>query len=156
MEQAPEILAPGHGVPFRVTQQDFEALRQRMQTQTKILADITAGSHPDFGLDPGWIRLAPYLLKAKKSRPFRLELIVHNYGASTMEVESGLHIPAGWGCQPRTAGFRISPGKIGKTAFTLLIPANEQPRNARTPVTADVAINGEHRGQLAEAVVEIQ
>jgi hypothetical protein len=115
---------------------------------------MTGGDHPDFGLDPSWIRLSPYLLKAVKARSFRLELIVQNYAVSSMEVESTLHVPTGWEFRPRNAGFRVPPGTIGKTAFTLRVPA--QARSGRTPVTADVAINREYRGQLAEAVVEIQ
>jgi hypothetical protein len=155
MEQAPDILAPGHGVPFRVTQQDFETLRKRMQNQKEILSELVGGEHPNFGLDPSWIRLSPYLLKTTKGRNARLELIVQNYSESVIEVESALVVPTGWEYRPKTARFRVPSREVGKTDFTLRIPPDIHIPALRTPVVADVAINGQYRGQLAEAVVEI-
>jgi glyoxylase-like metal-dependent hydrolase (beta-lactamase superfamily II) len=155
MEQSPEILAPGHGVPFCVTQQDFEALRAQMLEQSDILADLVGGPHPNLGLDPSWIRLSPYLLKTAPGKTVRLELIVQNYTDSFTDVESALLTPRGWDSQPRVVKLKVPPGESGKAEFTLRIPSSIQAL-PRTPIVADIAINGQYRGQLAEAVVELE
>jgi hypothetical protein len=155
MEQSPEILAPGHGVPFCVTQQDFEALWKQMQEQSEILADLVGDRHSDIALDPCWIRLSPYLLKTTTGKTVQLELIVQNYADSFMDVESSLVTPRGWDSRPRVTQLSVSPREIGKGEFTLRIPANIQAL-PRTLIVADVAVNGQYQGQLAEAVVELE
>ena len=81
-------------------------------------------------------------------------MIVRNHAATPRPTRVRLRSPAGWRAEPAEASATIDGG--GATAeldFTLFVPPDAAP--GRVVVTADVEIDGEPRGELAETLLEV-
>lgn len=73
---------------------------------------------------------------------------------STLEFE--LVFPDGWEAQPRKGSVTAAPGKKEVVDFLLRVSADQATTYRRQTIALDATIDGVHRGQLAEAVVDMR
>lgn len=156
LESEPNIIAPGHGKPYIANKSDLEDLKRRLQKQQGYFSDVIAGPDSNFGLNPSWARLYPYQLAAKPGSTSVLELRVRNYRSQPMRLEAALVLPKGWKASPPVASLQIPEGKDGKTAFSVRIPEDWDPAKSRVAVAADIAVDDQYLGQIAESVVDLE
>ena len=156
LEHQPTIVAPGHGKPFLSNKADLEELEGRLEQQQKYFSDAIADPDCNFGLNPSWARLYPYQLLVKPGSSTEIELRVRNYRSKPMQVEAALVLPAGWKAFPETVSFTAQPQVDGKQSFTLSVPENWDRSKPRVALAADLMVDGQYLGEIAEAVADVQ
>ena len=156
LEHHPTIVAPGHGKPFLSNKADLEELKGRLEQQQKYFSDAIADPDCNFGLNPSWARLYPYQLLVKPGSSTEIELRVRNYRAKPMQVEAALILPPGWKASPETVSFTAQPQVDGRQGFTLSVPENWDRTKPRVALAADLMVDGQYLGEIAEAVADIQ
>lgn len=156
LEHQPTIVAPGHGKPFLSNKADLEELKKRLEAQQKYFSDAIADHDCNFGLNPSWARLYPYQLLVKPGSTVDVELRVRNYRAQPMQVEAALNLPPGWKASPETVSFTALPNEDGKEGFTVSVPVNWDRSKPRVALAADLMVDGQYLGEIAEAVADVQ
>jgi hypothetical protein len=156
IEHQPTIVAPGHGKPFVSNRSDLEELKGRLEKQQQYFSDTIADPDCNFGLNPSWARLYPYQLLVKPGSSVDVELRVRNYRSKPMQVETALILPPGWKASPPTASFTAMPQVDGTRSFTLSVPDNWDSSKPRVALAADLMVDGQYVGEIAEAVADVQ
>ncbi|HWR15006.1 MAG TPA: MBL fold metallo-hydrolase [Terriglobales bacterium] len=151
----PNMIAPGHGEPFMVTDQMVQGFVKNVQRQDEILAGLIANQVTDFGLDPSWVQIYPYQAVATADEPCSLEIRVRNHGPEPMKLQIALSLPQGWMSTPSQFELQVAPRSLGKQAVQIRIPRSVYQLGHRRAIVADVLANGVHLGQIAEAVVDM-
>ncbi len=62
----------------------------------------------------------------------------------------------GWSATPETGRLTAQAGEKVKKDFVLRVPATQSAHYRRQAFTLDATIDGQHLGQLAEAVVDLR
>ena len=73
-----------------------------------------------------------------------------------MDVDARLVLPFGWSADPQVLHVNIPPGIEGADIFTISIPTDWTPSRPRVALSADVVVDGQCLGEIAECVVDIQ
>jgi glyoxylase-like metal-dependent hydrolase (beta-lactamase superfamily II) len=155
LDYQPTLVAPGHGKPFVSNKEDLDDLNRRLQKQQEYFHSVIADSDCDFGLNPSWARLYPYQLEARAGSSAAVELRVRNYRPKPMEMEAALVLPAGWKAAPEVATLTIPAKGDASAGFTLSIPADWDRAQPRVAIVADLQVDGQYLGELAEGVVDV-
>lgn len=156
LEHEPNIVAPGHGKPFLSNKADLENLKHRLEGQQKYFFAAIADPDCNFGLNPGWARFYPYQLQARAGSSANLELRVRNYRSHPMHLEAAVILPGGWKASPELLDLTIPPGQDGSVAFSISIPEDWDRAKPRVALAADVRVDGNYLGQIAEGVADIE
>lgn len=152
----PEILAPGHGRPFPLTEAMLEATQALIDGHARFYRDLIADPDCDFGLDATWVKIVPYQMVMRAGEAAPAEIRVRNYRARPMQVEVSFALPPGWRAEP--ARIRLEAPAKGTAAerFRLLSGRRLPGLSPRLAIAADVTADGKHLGQIAEAVVNLR
>lgn len=156
MDRSPDMIAPGHGKPYRITPQLMAATEQLFLKQQRMFAAILPDGEVDFGMDPSWLSIYPYQILLGPGERQRLEIRVRNYKPDPMKIEAALAAPSDWRIEPGSVSFTV-PGN-GKAAHTVTVsaPAGWAPPAPRFAIACDVMRDGRYLGQIAEAVVDVR
>ncbi len=73
-----------------------------------------------------------------------------------MEAEAALVLPPGWRASRETVKFTVAPNTEGRDGFTVTISEAWDRSRPRLAIAADVMVEGQYLGQIAEAVVDVQ
>jgi glyoxylase-like metal-dependent hydrolase (beta-lactamase superfamily II) len=156
LQHQPAIVAPGHGKPFLSNKADLEELKQRLENQQRYFSAVIADPDCNFGLNPSWARLYPYQLEVKPGSRAEVELRVRNYRTKPMQVEAALVLPPGWKASPQTLSLAAMPREDRSGGFIVEVPENWDRAKRRVAFAADLMVDGQYLGQIAEAVADIQ
>jgi glyoxylase-like metal-dependent hydrolase (beta-lactamase superfamily II) len=155
IEYEPTMMAPGHGKPFVSNKQDLEDLKPRLAKQKEYFSSVIADPDCNFGLNPSWVRIYPYQLRAKAGSTASLELRVRNYRSKPMRLEATLMVPSSWKSLPERLTVEAPPYADSGGGFTVSIPENWDPSRSRVAVAADVVADGRYLGEIAEGIVDL-
>jgi glyoxylase-like metal-dependent hydrolase (beta-lactamase superfamily II) len=153
MPLRPDVIAPGHGGSFRITPEQLQRHRVRLEEQVEIWSELVDGP-VDYAVNPRWVSLVPYTNPAVPGGEFGIELRVRNYTSSPQRLGASLALPAGWSAAPEWVEADAEVGKDAVLPFRVRV-APDASVDARRAIAADLTIDGRRRGQLAEAVVDI-
>lgn len=81
---------------------------------------------------------------------------LRNYRSAPMEAEAALVLPPGWRASRETVKFTVAPNTEGRDGFTVTISEAWDRSRPRLAIAADVMVEGQYLGQIAEAVVDVQ
>jgi glyoxylase-like metal-dependent hydrolase (beta-lactamase superfamily II) len=155
LDHQPRIVAPGHGKPFLCNTADLEELKGRIEQQQQYFSAVIADPDCNFGLNPSWARLYPYQLTVKPGSHAAVELRIRNYRAKPMHIEAALTLPPGWKATPATLDLTVMPHQDKSGGFTLTIPAEWDGSKPRVALAADLMVDGQYLGEIAEAVADV-
>ncbi|UWZ86818.1 MBL fold metallo-hydrolase [Occallatibacter riparius] len=154
-EMKPQLIAPGHGEPFKLNDGMIQEFVARAQRQDAIFASLIANPVTNFGLDPAWVQIYPYQAVAVAGQPCALEIRVRNHSPEPLQVEAALVLPAEWLSSQGRLRFMVAAHSVASHPVTITIPRSAYKRGRRRAIAVDVMVNGAHLGQLAEAVVDM-
>lgn len=155
-EMQPHILAPGHGEPFLLTSTMTERFASRIQRQTALIQGLMADPVADMGLDPAWVQIYPYQAIATYGEPCRLELRVRNHRRRPIDVRIALVLPPRWTCHPSEVLITVPAESSSSTTVEVTVPGNPKGQWERRAIAADVQIDGDYLGQIAEGVIDVR
>ena len=73
-----------------------------------------------------------------------------------MHLEAAVILPGGWKASPELLDLIIPPGQDGSVAFSISIPEDWDRAKPRVALAADVRVDGNYLGQIAEGVADIE
>jgi glyoxylase-like metal-dependent hydrolase (beta-lactamase superfamily II) len=151
----PEILLTGHTGALEVTRADLDEFLVWARELEVVVARLTpVPGLEDEALDPYIARFDPYRASASPGSTVETHVIVRNHAPLPRTARVRLCVPRGWGVEPAEAKAVVpAAGDTATLAFTLSIPADAPP--GRSVVTADIDLDDEPRGQLAETLLEV-
>jgi len=109
----------------------------------------------EYGMDPSWVQIYPYQAIATAGQPCRLELRVRNHRSHAIDVQIALCLPGGWKCEPAEVRMNVHPDSSARSNVDILVPHSAGSPWTRKAIAADVKVDGEYVGQIAEAVVDV-
>lgn len=155
LRQLPEVdlICPGHGPAFAPEPGWVDSFAARTDRLLSEFSDLLGADRFGPGVDPFRARIIPYTIAAQAGRTFRVEVEVRGYGEAAQRAVIRLHLPPEWVSLPSVEIVEVLPGQVSRAVFRVTPPENVKPLR-RTAIAADVALNEEPLGQVAEAMVE--
>ncbi len=83
-------------------------------------------------------------------------LRVRNYRPRPIQLDAALVVPAGWKTSPAILSVTVPANGQGEGSFALTIPENWDRSKPRVALAADVMVEGQYLGEIAEGVVDIE
>jgi glyoxylase-like metal-dependent hydrolase (beta-lactamase superfamily II) len=155
IKHRPDVIAPGHGRPFPLTDQMIQATQAVIDKHADFYRKLIADPDCDFGLDAQWIRIYPYQMFLRAGESAQAEIRVRNHRSTPMKIEVALVLPHGWRAEPGKLNIEVpSKARISRP-FRLFAGRRDAKSSPRLAIAADVLAGGKHLGQIAEAVVNI-
>ena len=149
-EISPELLCPGHFEVLSCNKEaldhyaDFVALKE--QVFRAVVADPA-----DHYIDLFWARLRPYLTTVAIGETIEYTLMLRNNLERPATYAARLLAPPGWETRRDLKSLKLDVSETGE--LTLSITAPRQPVDGRTLVTAEILIDGQSHGPIAEALI---
>ena len=156
IEMQTQVVAPGHGEPFALTEEMIRAFEADIVQQDEFFKKLIADPVTDAGLDPSWVQIYPYQAVAVRGQPLALEVRARNHRSADIELHAVLILPAGWMATPSEVKLKIPANGQSSVPVQVVIPAGWRGSYERHAIAADVVADGRYLGQIAEAVVEVR
>ena len=153
----PEMIAPGHGKPFRVTREMAENFKAQIELQNRFFRDLIADRDTDMGIDPSWVRIAPYQIAARAGEETPISVHVRNHRSKPVRITAQLVLPEGWKSSPGTIVLAADPKSEASAGAVIAIPADWAiPSPPRVAISLDVMADRNYLGQITEAVIDVR
>jgi hypothetical protein len=151
----PELLLTGHTGALEVSRSDlddFVAWARELELVVGRLAAVPGLE--DEALDPYVARFDPYRAEVRAGGAHATQIIVRNHAAASRAARVRLRLPSGWGASPDEAtGVIEGGGAVATFAFEIHVPVDTA--DGRAVVTADVDLDDDRRGEIAECLLEV-
>ena len=147
----PDLVCPGHRelIPWdgrrALEYRDFIARKERV---VRDLLDDPA----DEGVDLWWARLIPYLRHVEPGGACSYRLLLRNNAERAVRLEARLLVPDGWCTSDACESLDLEAGARGELMLAATAPAQS---DVRRILTAEIRVDGESRGPVAEALVTV-
>jgi hypothetical protein len=155
IQYRPDIIAPGHGRPFPLTDQMIQATKAVIDKHADFYRKLIADPDCDFGLDAQWVRIYPYQMYLRAGESVQAEIRVRNHRSTPMKIEVAFVLPDGWRAEPGKLSMEAPAKARIARPFRLFAGQRDAKSSPRLAIAADVMAEGKHLGQIAEAVVNI-
>lgn len=148
---APELVCPGHGEVFEVDDRDVAAYCDYVDRKERAFRRAVA-EPAEQAVDLFWARLLPYQTTASPSTEVRYALRLRNNFGRSVTYEARLLGPDGRTTLSSAATTLPADGR-GEVTLDALVGDDWGP--GRELLTAEVLVDGESRGPVVEAVVDV-
>ncbi len=146
----PELICPGHGDVLDADARQATRYRDFIERKERVFRELTADP-ADQRVDLFWARLLPYQVAASPGEDVTYRLRLRNNFQEATEYEARLYGPDGRSILAE-GGRTLQPDERGDV--TLPVPVEDW-GSGRQVLTAEVLVDGDSRGPVAEAVIEL-
>ena len=147
----PELICPGHRDVIDCSKQQLDEYADFIARKERAFRNLVA-EPADHYVDLFWARLLPYLATAKPGRTVEYRLMLRNNLERDATYTAELDPPPGWSAGA-PASVRLRAGERGEVALHAAAPAAGD--GVRRLVTAQIAVDGQPQGAIAEALVTV-
>lgn len=137
---------------FRFTSEQAAYMRSQLTRRRNLLSELCPLPGPNFAVDEQWLRLSPYVQKAKPGEVFTLEGVIWNHSSVAQSFAIQLGAPKGWRVQGNAKQLRVGAGKEAKLQFQVQAPSQA---TGVAVITASVRFGDWDLRHWAEAIVAI-
>jgi glyoxylase-like metal-dependent hydrolase (beta-lactamase superfamily II) len=148
----PDVILNGHWDPLWVQTGYFDELTQRGEALERLHRELLPLDEAALGSDEYDVRISPYQSEIRSGETIQLQVEVTNPSLQDSLVEIKLALPHNWRAESEVIELNLAAGMTGRHTFKV-IPSNQPVRRAR--VAADMKVNGQRLGQLAEALITV-
>lgn len=147
----PELICPGHGDVIESSKQQIEEYADFIARKERVFHNLVA-EPADHYVDLFWVRLRPYLSTVRPGELLEYRLMLRNNLERDATFTAELDPPTGWRKSESTSAYLLA----GERKELLLYTTSPETRDAnRRLVTAQIWIDGQSLGQVAEALVAV-
>jgi glyoxylase-like metal-dependent hydrolase (beta-lactamase superfamily II) len=150
----PDLIAPGHGPAFKASARYLKTFENRTQKLQAFFDRLLPESEKWEGIDPFWTRFIPYQQTVKPGKKFSVEVRVRNYRNRAVKGKIVLKLPHQWTSEPAEGFMELGSKNETGVSFEILVPLNWQGRH-RLAIAADLYLDGESVGQIAESIIRV-
>ena len=147
----PELICPGHRDVIDCSKQQLDEYADFIARKERAFRNLVA-EPADHYVDLFWARLLPYLASVEPSGAVAYRLLLRNNLERDAIYSAELDPPPGWSVGA-AASVRLGAGERGEVTLGATAPAAGD--GIRRLVTAQIAVDGEPHGAIAEALVTV-
>jgi glyoxylase-like metal-dependent hydrolase (beta-lactamase superfamily II) len=152
----PELLLTGHTGALEVSRADLDEFVAWARALELVVGRLTpVPGLEDEALDPYVARFDPYRATVVAGSSHATTVIVTNHADRPRQAVVRLRVPAAWGATPASGVTIDVPAEGGTAAVAVTIDVPPGTRPGRHVLTADIDLDGEPRGELAETLLEV-
>ena len=155
-----EKLVPTHifnchvNVAFTFTPEQYRFMRANLAARVGQWGALVPWEHPNFALDPSWVRCTPYEQRALPGANVSVTVHITNHATREVAVRCRPVLPAAWDGAPAAWGqVQVAASREGAVPLTVRIPATAVPGRYVLPV--DVIFGGRELPQHTEAIIVV-
>jgi glyoxylase-like metal-dependent hydrolase (beta-lactamase superfamily II) len=147
----PELICPGHRDVIDCSKQQLDEYADFIARKERAFRNLVA-EPADHYVDLFWARLLPYLATVKPGQTVEYRLMLRNNLERDATYTAELDPPPGWSAGA-AASVRLRAGERGEVTLEATAPAAGD--GIRRLVTAQIAVDGQPQGAIAEALVTV-
>ena len=147
----PDLVCPGHRELIPWDSRRALEYRDFIDRKERVVRDLL-DDPADEGVDLWWARLIPYLRSVEPGQTCTYRLLLRNNAERPVRLEARLLVPAGWQTTDAFQPLDLEAGARGELTLTATAPPHP---DIRRILTAEIRINGQTRGPIAEALVTV-
>ena len=149
-----DTIVPSHYFPFSVTREELEMYREWAEKLTNSFKEIIDQPDANMGMDPLWINFYPYRIDVKPGEEFTVNVNITNFLNISSEFKVTLKYSDIITCNQQSKAYKIVANSSEIIPFNLKV--NRQNGGIkREVICADITMNGNHLGEFAEMIVDI-
>jgi len=139
---------------FTFTAEEIRFMQQNLDQREKLFGALLPWDHPNYGLDPSWVRPHPYSQQAKPGARVRLEVVVTNHSDGPRPAACRIMPPRCFRAGPGPWIQGSVPAKTEKALpVSLAIPSHLQPGRYIVPI--DIRYGPWELPRFTEAVIDV-
>ena len=147
----PELICPGHRDVIDCSKQQLDEYADFIARKERVFRNLVAAP-ADHYVDLFWALLRPYLATVRPGGTIEYRLMLRNNWQRPVTFTAQLQPPPGW--QRAAAGtLLLAAGERGELPLQATAPARGD--GIRRLLTAQIAVDGEPLGPIAEALVTV-
>ena len=147
----PELICPGHRDVIDCSKQQLDEYADFIARKERAFRNLVA-EPADHYVDLFWARLLPYLATVEPGGSVAYRLLLRNNLERDATYTAELDPPPGWSAGA-AASVRLRAGERGEVTLQATAPAAGD--GIRRLVTAQIAVDGQPHGAIAEALVTV-
>jgi len=152
-EIAPDLLCPGHKGLIEWDQRQFEEYADFVQRKERVFRSLVA-EPADHHIDLFWVRMLPYLATVSPGESAEFTLLLRNNLEKKATYSARLLAPPGWGTSSEHESLSLEANQRGEIVLTARAP--DLGDEIRRLMTAEILIDGQSQGPIAEALVTVK
>ena len=150
LRHAPDWLLTGHGGAVKCERDKIERWQKWMDRWQELFTGIIDQPHPDMGMDPRWIEFYPYKVRIRPGEEVLFEVRVTNHETQSRKCSLSFRSVEGVELQPANIDVDVQERGVATCKLRARFPTSFKTHSLA--VVADVTWNGQHLGEVAEAV----
>jgi glyoxylase-like metal-dependent hydrolase (beta-lactamase superfamily II) len=157
LQLKPDFVCPNHYEWSLATPEVLGSYLRSSEETGAVFRQIIDQPDPQIGVDNNWISFYPYQVEAGPGDSIHYELRIRNWIYRKSQLRVTINTPEGWTvASDSDLRINIPPKSQSALKFDVRIPHSETRLNCRFVLTADVWRDGEHLGEINEALVNMR
>jgi glyoxylase-like metal-dependent hydrolase (beta-lactamase superfamily II) len=148
--EAPELICPGHDAVLPCHKEDLDAYADFIARKEAVFRELV-GEPADQFIDLFWVRVLPYIARARGGDIVTYRVLVRNNLQRRAEIGARLIPPPDWSAHLEYGAVELEDGERGEIVLSLEVP--QAVRARRYLVTAEITVDGESHGPVPEALL---
>ena len=148
----PELICPGHRDVLACTKDDLDRYCDFIDRKAAVFRELV-GEPADHYIDLFWARLLPYLSVVEPAEEVDYRLLVRNNFGRRVRYDARLVAPPGWSVSSQFSSVTLEAESRGELELRAVAPSGVDA--LRRLMTAEIRIDGEPQGPVAEALVRV-
>ena len=148
----PDLICPGHGEVLPCSTPDLDQYADFVALKERAFRAVVA-EPADHHIDLFWARLRPYVATAEAGEEIEYVLMVRNSLDRPATYAARLLPPLGWTTPGGLKTVKLDAGESCELTLTITAPLH--PSGGRALITAEILIDGNSHGPIAEALIAI-
>jgi glyoxylase-like metal-dependent hydrolase (beta-lactamase superfamily II) len=156
LELKPDYVCPQHFEWNKASHELLECYLRASEETNATFEKIIDQPDPEIGLDNNWASFYPYQVEAGPGDTLRYELRIRNWIYRPSHIKAAIVLPERWVSDPVCVDLTVPAKSVSSAPFAVKTPSSEARLNRRFVLTADIWRDGEHLGELTEALVNVR
>ncbi len=149
---APELICPGHNGIYECDKKSLDTYADFIQRKERLFRNLVADP-ADQHIDLFWVRMLPYVSQVKAGQNAHYKLLLRNNLERQATFEARLLAPSGWTAAGEFSSLKLEAGARGQLSLEATAPDDAD--GTRRLITAELCIDGNSQGPVAEALITV-
>jgi glyoxylase-like metal-dependent hydrolase (beta-lactamase superfamily II) len=149
----PDLVCPGHGPVLPCSPRDVADYAAFVSAKERVFRQLVK-EPSDHYIDLFWVRLRPYLVDVSPRDQVEYAVLLRNNLERAVSYSVEFRMPPGWKGVSEPSNLLLAPSARGELRVAVEAPPEGDGR--RRAITAEVFMDGQSVGPLAEALVTVR
>jgi len=139
---------------FTFTTDEIHFMRKTLDQRERLFGQLVPWEHANYGLDPSWVRAAPYLQRSPAGKTAEFNVVITNHANHARPSAVRAVPPVAWaGATGKWVEATARAREECRLPVSVIVPPNTRP--GRYVVAIDVRHGNRSLPQFSEAIVDV-